>query len=74
MQRKKKKSLAVWGGPSRTESETFLAGLAQFNLAHPFGLENLRGIDTTRWIGVQDGVDHIATTGLRMGLDFAWHN
>lgn len=64
MQREKKRDSTRM----RTESEAFLAGLAQLNLAYPFRLEDLRGIDTTRRVGVQDGVYHIATTGLRMEL------
>lgn len=43
----------------------FLACLAQFDLPNPLGLENLRGIDTARRIRVQNGIDHVAATGLR---------
>ena len=44
--------------------QTFLARSAQFYLPSPLRLEDLRGCDSTRWIGIQDRVDHISASSL----------
>lgn len=50
--------------PSLSLLEALFAGFTQLNLTAPFRLENLRRSNTTAWIGIQDGIDDIATPSL----------
>jgi hypothetical protein len=44
--------------------EAFFAGLAKFDLTYPLRFEDLSGRKTTCGVGIQDGVDDIATASL----------
>ena len=57
-------SFVFQSGLQPKESESFFASLTQLYLTAPFGLENLRGCDTTAGVRVKDGVDDVAATGL----------
>lgn len=50
--------------PTPAVSKSFLTSLAQLDLPHPLGLEDLRGIDAAGGIWVEDGIDHVAAAGL----------
>lgn len=51
--------------------ETLLAGLAEFYLADPFGLQDLSGGETARGMRVQDGVDDVAASRAVQRFDWA---
>ena len=46
-------------------SEALFTGSAKFDLAAPFGLENLGSRDTTGGVWVKDGVYDVSTASLR---------
>ena len=48
----------------RVESETLLTSPTELDLPPPLGLQDLTGRDATGRVGIEDGVDDIATPGL----------
>jgi hypothetical protein len=51
---------------SLLSSQPFLASLAERNLAHPLGLEDLGSSETPVRMGVENGVDDVPTSCLQV--------